>query len=122
MIRKSRWLVAVIYGQKENATCYKRYSEDWENYFRRLLIDGEIDDVFIIEIEIEVDFDLYERPLNPPSLYLEDVIKYTVDLAMEETGGVQKDAAKLLGISPRKLNYLLGKWGKVKSQLRIKGE
>lgn len=42
---------------------------------------------------------------NPPSRRLDDVEKHTILQVLAETNWVQKDAARILGVSPRVLNY-----------------
>ncbi len=52
------------------------------------------------------------RPELPPSGWtLDDVERALVIEALQRTGWVQKEASKLLGVSPRKLNYMIRRMG-----------
>ena len=60
-----------------------------------------------------------EKGSNPFSL--EESERNTILRALEETGGVQKDAAKLLGISRRAIHYKIKKFGIHPSRRRSHG-
>ncbi len=49
------------------------------------------------------------RPAIPETLCLETMERSLVIEALERSGHVQKEAAKMLGVSPRKLNYMIQK-------------
>jgi len=51
----------------------------------------------------------YELPAE--GISLRDVERELVIEALERTGYVQKDAAKLIGVSRRKLNYMIQRMG-----------
>jgi DNA-binding NtrC family response regulator len=46
-----------------------------------------------------------EVPMLHETLVLEDLERKAIERALRQTRGVQKDAAELLGITPRVLNY-----------------
>ena len=50
-------------------------------------------------------------PLPPPGWTLRDVERALVVEALRRTGYVQKEACKLLGVSRRKLNYMIQRMG-----------
>lgn len=66
-----------------------------------LLIDGESIDACHLAMEDRND----ESPSAGDSLNLEQMERNAIRKALHDTHGVQKEAAKLLGISPRVLNY-----------------
>jgi transcriptional regulator with GAF, ATPase, and Fis domain len=49
--------------------------------------------------------------LNQPITPLKDTIRAALVNALDRADGCQKDAARLLAISPRKLNYMLKQLG-----------
>ena len=49
--------------------------------------------------------------LSPPGIDLREMERSLVIEALERAGWVQKDAARLLGVSRRKLNYMIRKMG-----------
>ncbi|MCH8890001.1 MAG: sigma-54-dependent Fis family transcriptional regulator, partial [Myxococcales bacterium] len=53
----------------------------------------------------------WRRELPAEGISLRDVERELVIEALERTGYVQKDAAKLIGVSRRKLNYMIQKMG-----------
>jgi DNA-binding NtrC family response regulator len=53
----------------------------------------------------------WRRELPAEGISLRDVERELVIEALERTGYVQKDAAKLIGVSRRKLNYMIQRMG-----------
>jgi two-component system, NtrC family, response regulator HydG len=67
-----------------------------------LLCDGEIIDASHIALETRNEG---KEPLLDDTLDLEELEYRAITKALKITNGVQKDAARLLGVSPRVLNY-----------------
>jgi two-component system, NtrC family, response regulator HydG len=67
-----------------------------------LLCDGEIIDASHIALEARNEG---KEPLLDDTLDLEELEYRAITKALKVTNGVQKDAARLLGVSPRVLNY-----------------
>ncbi|RJP76252.1 MAG: sigma-54-dependent Fis family transcriptional regulator [Desulfobacteraceae bacterium] len=59
---------------------------------------------------------------DPDSFTLKDSEYHTILRALKQTGGVQKDAAELLGISRRAIHYKIKKYGINTSQIRSAGK
>lgn len=98
----SKWIVCVIYGEKP-AICYQRFNKnDWE-YWKSIYESGEIDLCYVAETELVITDEPY-TPF-PGILDLRELEKVAIDTALKVTNGVYKEAAKLLGISPRVLSY-----------------
>ena len=58
---------------------------------------------------------------EPASFSLEDTERNAIIRALKQTGGVQKEAAKLLGISRRAIHYKIKKYDIDSSGLRARG-
>jgi two-component system, NtrC family, response regulator HydG len=77
-----------------------------------LLADGEQIDASDMDLPEEVHPAGSEAlRISPGGLCLRDVERELVLAALERTGFVQKDAAALLGVSRRKLNYMIQRMG-----------
>lgn len=84
---------------------------EMENTLERavILAEGELiaaSDIELFFAEGADDADEWIR-LPPSGISLEEAERRLIDQALRRTGGVQKKAAELLGVSPRVLNYKL---------------
>jgi len=71
----------------------------------------EVDDLSILSTRLGAARLGWRRPLPPEGVSLRDVEQELVIEALERTGYVQKEAAALLRVSRRKLNYMIGRMG-----------
>jgi two-component system response regulator PilR (NtrC family) len=68
-------------------------------------------DLRLIEPDRRADPQIWRPELPPPGWTLRDCERALVEEALQRTGFVQKDACRLLGISRRKLNYMIRAMG-----------
>ncbi len=68
-----------------------------------------------------IDASIDEDPETVDSFSLEDTEKNAIIRALKQAGGVQKEAAKLLGISRRAIHYKIKKYDIDSSSIRARG-
>ena len=68
-------------------------------------------DLRLIEPDRLAEPETWRPELPPPGWTLRDWERALVEEALQRTGFVQKDACQLLGISRRKLNYMIRSMG-----------
>ena len=116
----SRWIVIIIWGEREPAICYERYTKKGFQFWKNAEFEKEVDEVFVVELCLEICFDDIDEKNNLTieeddyifELNLSRLETLAIQKALEISGGCQKEASKLLGITPRQLHYKLLKMRK----------